>query len=81
MTVRPPSPTTASSTWMTVSSGRNSREVSLNGREIGVIVSTPGRAARRLMRTCLRGPTSPTTAITTRSWPVWSYGVMPSARM
>ena len=30
---------------MTVSSGWNSREVSLNGREIGVTRSTPGSAA------------------------------------
>jgi len=66
---------------MMVSSGRNSREVNLNGRLIGVIVSTPGSAANRLARTSLRGPTSPTTAMTIRSAPAWSYGVIPSARM
>ena len=79
--VSDPSPIVASRTRMTVSSGWNSREVSLNGRLIAVTVSTPGRAERRLMRTCFFGPTSPTTAITTRSEPLWSYGVMPSARM
>jgi len=36
MTVREPSPMAASRTWMTLSSGWNSREVSLNGRAIGV---------------------------------------------
>src|SRR6187549_2833156 len=61
MTVRLPSPTTASRTRMTVSSGWNSREVSLNGRLIGVTDSTPGSAARRLASTCFFGPTSPTT--------------------
>ena len=66
---------------MTVSSGWNSRDVSLNGRLIGVTVSTPGSPPSLLIRTCLRGPTSPTTAITIRSAPWWSYGVMPSARI
>ena len=33
---------------MTVSSGWNSREVSLNGRLIGVTRSTPGRAREAL---------------------------------
>ena len=69
MIVRLPSPTAASSTRITVSSGWNSREVSLNGRLIGVTVSTPGSAPRRLMSTGLRAPTSPTTAITVRSVP------------
>ena len=41
ITVSPPSPMTASSTRITVSSGWNSRDVSLNGREIGVTRSTP----------------------------------------
>ena len=36
---------------MTVSSGWNSREVSLNGLLIGVTVSTPGSAANRSSRT------------------------------
>ena len=54
---------------MTVSSGWNSRDVSLNGRLIGVTVSTPGSASSRLIRTGLRGPISPTTAMTVRSAP------------
>ena len=66
---------------MTVSSGWNSREVSLNGRLIGVTCSTPGRPARRLDQLGLARPDSPTTAMTTRSAPWWSYGVMPSARI
>ncbi len=45
MIVSEPSPITASRTRITVSSGWNSREVSLNGRLIGVTASTPGRAA------------------------------------
>ena len=50
---------------MTVSSGWNSREVSLNGRLIGVTVSTPGSAAEAARAgAAVRGPTSPTTAIT-----------------
>jgi hypothetical protein len=57
---------------MTVSSGRNSRDVSLNGRLIGVIVSTPGRPPRRPISSGLRDPISPTTAITTRPAPAWS---------
>ena len=64
-----------------MSSGWNSREVSLNGRLIGVTDSTPGSAARRLASTCFCGPTSPTTAMTTRSAPAWSYGDIPSARI
>ena len=64
-----------------MSSGWNSREVSLNGRLIAVTVSTPGRASSRLIRTGLRGPISPTTAMTTRSVPTWSNGVRPSPRM
>ena len=52
---------------MTVSSGWNSREVSLNGRLIGVTDSTPGSAASRSIRTGLRAPISPTTAMTVRS--------------
>ena len=66
---------------MTVSSGWNSREVSLNGRLIGVTDSTPPSASRRLIRTGLRAPISPTTAMTTRSTPTWSYGTSPSARI
>ena len=58
---------TASRTRMTVSSGWNSREVSLNGRLIGVTVSTPGSPPSRLISSGLRGPTSPTTAMTVRS--------------
>ena len=54
---------------MTVSSGWNSREVSLNGRLIGVTVSTPASADRRSIRTGLRAPISPTTAMTVRSAP------------
>ncbi len=57
---------------MTVSSGWNSREVSLNGRLIAVTVSTPGNASSRLIRNGLRVPISPTTAMTTRSVPSWS---------
>ena len=79
--VSEPSPTTASRTRITVSSGWNSRDVSLNGRLIGVTVSTPGRPPSRLMRAGLRAPISPMTAITVRSAPVWSYGVRPSPRM
>ena len=55
ITVSEPSPIVASRTRITVSSGWNSREVSLNGRLIGVTVSTPGSASSRLMRTGLRG--------------------------
>ncbi len=72
MTVSDPSPIVASRTRITVSSGWNSREVSLNGRLIGVTDSTPGSASSRLIRTGLRGPISPTTAMTTRSVPSWS---------
>ena len=43
MIVSEPSPIDASRTRMTVSSGWNSREVSLNGRLIGVTRSTPGQ--------------------------------------
>src|SRR5687767_8949137 len=79
--VSEPSPMTASSTRMTVSSGRNSRDVSLNGRLIGVTRSTPARVERCSTRAGLRPPISPTTAITTRSFPTWSNGVSPSARI
>ena len=61
--VSEPSPMTASRTRMTVSSGWNSREVSLNGRLIGVTDSTPGSAAKRSRSAGLRAPISPTTAI------------------
>ena len=54
---------------MTVSSGWNSREVSLNGREIGVTRSTPASAPKRSSRAGLREPISPTTAIVVRSAP------------
>ena len=57
---------------MTVSSGWNSRDVSLNGLLIGVTVSTPGRAANWSTRIGLRSPISPTTAMTTWSLPAWS---------
>ncbi len=43
ITVSDPSPMTASRTRMTVSSGWNSRDVSLYGRLIGVTEATPGR--------------------------------------
>ncbi len=79
--VSDPSPITASRTRMTVSSGWNSREVSLNGRLIGVTASTPDRADRRSIRIGLRAPISPTTAITVRSAPECSNGVNPSARI
>ena len=46
--VSDPSPMTASRTRMTVSSGWNSREVSLNGRLIGVTEATPGRRREAL---------------------------------
>ena len=67
---------------MTVSSGWNSREVSLNGRLIGVTASTPGqrREAARGAPACAP-PISPTTAMTVRSSPTWSNGVSPSARI
>ncbi len=81
MTVSEPSPIVASRTWITVSSARNSRDVSLNGREMGVTVSTAAMLARPRISSDLRGATSPTTAITVRSAPTWSYGVRPSARM
>ena len=64
--VSEPSPMTASRTRMTVSSGWNSREVSLNGRLIGVTEATPGSAAKRSRSAGLRAPISPTTAMTVR---------------
>ena len=64
--VSEPSPMTASSTRMTVSSGWNSREVSLNGRLIGVTDATPGSVANRSSRAGLREPISPTTATVVR---------------
>jgi len=69
ITVSDPSPITASSTRMTVSSGWNSREVSLNGRLMGVTEATPGRRAKRSSRAGRREPISPTTAMTVRSAP------------
>ena len=54
---------------------------SLKGRLMGVTVATPGSAVRRFMTRSLRGPTSPTTPMTTRSMPRLSCGVRPSARM
>ena len=81
MTVRPPSPMTASRTRITVSSGWNSREVSLNGREIGVTRSTPGSAPNWPISASRRLATSPTTARTVPFAPACSYGVRPSARM
>src|SRR4051794_24671135 len=66
---------------MTVFSGWNSREVSLNGRLIGVTVSTPPRPPSRPMSSGRRAPISPITAMTVRSLPTWSYGVRPSPRM
>ena len=81
MTVSEPSPIAASSTRMTVSSGWNSREVSLNGREIGVTRSTPGMAASWPMSWSRRPASSPTTARTVAVAPACSYGVRPSARM
>ena len=72
---------TASRTRMTVSSGWNSREVSLNGRLIGVTEATPGSVPKRSSRAGLREPISPTTAMTVRSGPTWSNGVRPSARI
>ena len=57
MIVSEPSPIAASSTRMTVSSGWNSRDVSLNGREIGVTRSTPAIAASWLI-SCSRRPAS-----------------------
>ena len=47
--VSEPSPITASSTRMTVSSGWNSRLVSLNGRLIGATDSTPGSPDKPLV--------------------------------
>ena len=67
--VSDPSPMTASMTRMTVSSGWNSREVSLNGRLIGVTEATPGRRPNRSSRSGLRAPISPTTAMTVVSAP------------
>jgi len=54
---------------MTVSSGWNSREVNLNGREMGVTIETPGIAASLVASADLRDPMSPTTAITMCSGP------------
>ena len=62
--VSDPSPITASSTRMTVSSGWNSREVSLNGRLSAVTDATPGRRPKRSRRAGRRVPISPTTAMT-----------------
>ena len=45
---------------MTVSSGWNSREVSLKGRLIGVTRSTPGSAPKASSNAGLRLPISPT---------------------
>jgi hypothetical protein len=70
--VSDPSPMTASMTRITVSSGRNSRDVSLNGRLMGVTVCTPASRPSRSTSTGLRPPISPTTAITVRSMPTWS---------
>ena len=64
--VSDPSPMTASRTRMTVSSGWNSREVSLNGRLIGVTVATPGRTANCSRSAGRRFPISPTTATVVR---------------
>ena len=64
---------------MTVSSGWNSRDVSLNGRLIGVTRSTPGSASR--LEQGLPVPISPTTAMTRPLVARWSYGVRPSARI
>ena len=66
---------------MTVSSGWNSRDVSLNGRLIGLTDATPGSAAKRSRRAGFRAPISPTTAMTTPFAPVWSNGVRPSDRI
>ena len=65
--VREPSPMTASRTRMTVSSGWNSREVSLNGRLIGVTGLDARQGAEAAHQLGLRGPISPTTAMTVRS--------------
>ena len=81
MTVSDPSPIRTPRTSTTVSSGWNSREVSLNGRLIGVTLSTPGMAANRLTRMSLRGPISPSAAMTTRSIPRFSCAASPSARI
>ena len=54
MTVSDPSPIAASSTRITVSSGWNSRDVSLNGRLMGVTRSTPGSPAKLSIRAGLR---------------------------
>jgi hypothetical protein len=79
--VSDPSPIAASRTRMTVSSGWNSRDVSLNGRLIGVTDATPGRLAKRSSRAGLREPISPTRAMTRGPSPRWSNGVSPSARI
>ena len=55
MTVRPPSPMTASRTRMTVSSGWNSREVSLNGRLIGVTGLDPAEGLEAAHQARLAG--------------------------
>src|SRR5262245_59379000 len=81
MTVSDPSPMAASRTQITVSSGWNSRDVSLNGRLIGVTEATPGMAAKRSISAGFRAPISPTSAMTMRPSPAWSNGVRPSARI
>ena len=69
MIVRLPLPTLVPNTSITVSSGCDSREVSLYGRVIGVTDSTPGITDSLLIRRSLTGATSPRTAITTRCAP------------
>ena len=77
MTVSDPSPIVASRTRITVSSGWNSREVSLNGRLIGVTVSTPGSASSRLMQDRLARPDLADHGDDDPLGPAWSYGRQP----
>ncbi len=79
--VSDPSPIVTSPTRMTVSSGWNSREVSLKGRLVRVTEATPGRTERRSARRSTQAPPSPRTATTTAAPPRFSWGVRPSSRM
>ena len=72
---------TASRTRMTVSSGWNSREVSLNGRLIGVTVSTPGSAANRSRSTGRRAADLADDRDDDVLAPGMVEGVRPSARI